>query len=103
MNKIILLLAMWPFHHKPKPSGSDEGMTLFRLCVREDGSKCAPGESGHSFGESPNVVIEKCSKQGKLYFYAGDDGFIGFSPYNCEAAINNWSGPHIDPIRMSRS
>lgn len=55
------------------------------------------------FHKTPKQPISKCAVQGKLYFYAGDDGMIGFSPYNCEAAINSLYTLHIDLIRMSRA
>lgn len=69
MIELVLLLSLWPFHHKT----------------------------------AKQPIIDKCAVQGKLYFYAGDDGMIGFSSFGCEAAINNWRTLHMDPVKMSRA
>lgn len=76
MTEFILLLSLWPFHHKK----TDE----FERAIERYQERA-------------------CTKQGDLYFYSGDDKMIGFSSASCEAAIHNWSILHIDPVRMSRA
>lgn len=83
MILVILLLAMWPFHHK-KPLGTVEGGMVPKIT-------------------SGDVVVgPRCEKAGNLYFYA-DEGIIGFSPVSCDGAYYNWQITHVDPVKMDRS
>ncbi len=80
MTELILLLSLWPFHHKKGNADAWEHAVAQRQ-ARE----------------------AMCAKQGDLWFYMGDDKMIGFSSASCDAAIHNWTIIHVDPVRMSRS
>lgn len=85
VTEFILLLSLWPFHHK-KPIASD------------------PSAEGPTDVVSMGDAEGECTKQGDLYFYVAADGVIAFSRAGCDAAKSNIETARtLNQVRMSRS
>lgn len=107
---ILLLLVVWPFHHK-KPAVECNEWCAFENAVRNWHPKVIPDYSCLGIGDGEAcgwhgptadckpaadegcVEIYKggdiCELQDDLYFYVAEDGTISFSHAGCEAAKTN--------------
>jgi hypothetical protein len=79
MKFLVLLFAMWPFHHKAAPPAAPApvaapalGVMTPRGLVHFPDSLCPHSDDG--------------------YFFLGPDGMIGLAQESCDAAFTDWRG-----------